>query len=33
MAELQAETDIMEAPVVAASENKADPKEPSIGGS
>ncbi|MDE0955195.1 MAG: Sec-independent protein translocase protein TatB [Pseudomonadales bacterium] len=33
MAELQAETDIMEAPVVAASENKAEPKEPSIGGS
>ena len=33
MAELSAETDIMEAPVVAAQENKAEPKEPSTGGS
>lgn len=30
MAELSAETNIMEAPVVAAQENKAEPKEPSI---
>lgn len=33
MAELSAEVDIMEAPVVAAQENKAEPKEPSIDGS
>ncbi|MDB4002581.1 Sec-independent protein translocase protein TatB [Oceanospirillaceae bacterium] len=33
MAELSAEADIMEAPVVAAQENKAEPKEPSIDGS
>lgn len=36
MAELAAETDIMEAPVVAAQENKAEPaesKEPTIGSS
>jgi len=33
MAELRAEADIMEAPVVAAQENKAEPKEPTIGGS
>jgi sec-independent protein translocase protein TatB len=38
MAELRAETDIMEAPVVAAEESKAEPskaepKEPTIGGS
>jgi sec-independent protein translocase protein TatB len=33
MAELEAEADIMEAPVVAATEQEAKPEEPSIGGS